>query len=219
MTTVKLLLVDDHQLFLQGLRLLCERVGGFTVVAEARNAAEAVAQAQTAQPDVILMDILLPGENGISAIRQIISDNPNARIIALTMERQEQYMLDAVRAGARGYLLKSVDANELIAAIEAVHRGDYLIDPVIAARVLSELHLSPQTPPSNEMLTESEMSVLRLVASGADNQEVADALNYSVHTVANRLRTIYEKLRVTNRTQAALYALRQGWAVLDEPSS
>ncbi len=116
MATVKLLLVDDHQLFLQGLRLLCERLGGFTVIAEARNSAEAVALARSTQPDVILMDILMPGANGVEAIRQIMSENPGARIIALTMERQEQYMLNAVRAGARGYLLKSVDANELIAA-------------------------------------------------------------------------------------------------------
>ena len=111
-----------------------------------------------------------------------------------------------------------MDARDLIAAIEAVHRGDYLIDPLIASRVLSELHLAaPPRVPQVEPLTEGEMAVLRLVAQGVDNQEIAQALNYSVYTVANRLRTIYAKLHVTNRTQAALYALRQGWAALDEP--
>ena len=115
-------------------------------------------------------------------------------------------------------MLKTVDAHELLAAIAAVQRGDYLIDPIAAARVLSELHLGmPPQVPRGEPLTEGEMAVLRLVAQGVDNREIAQALNYSVHTVANRLRTIYEKLHVTNRTQAALYALRQGWATLDEP--
>ena len=126
-------------------------------------------------------------------------------------------MLDAIRAGARGYLLKTVDADDLIAAIEAVHRGDYLIDPIIAARVLSELHLGRSEMPRVEALTEGEMIVLRLVALGVSNDEIARMLNYSVYTVANRLRTIYEKLQVSNRTQAALYALRQGWVMLDEP--
>jgi NarL family two-component system response regulator LiaR len=134
------------------------------------------------------------------------------------MYRQEQYMLAAIRAGARGYLLKTVDARDLIAAIEAVHRGEYLIDPISASRVLSELHLGAPDLPCIEPLTEGEMAVLRLVAHGVDNQDIAQALNYSVYTVANRLRIIYEKLHVTNRTQAALYALRQGWATLDEPS-
>jgi len=123
-----------------------------------------------------------------------------------------------VRAGARGYLLKTVDARELIAAIQAVHRGEYLIDPIIAARVLSELHLHAPERPGVEPLTESEIAILRLVARGMDNQDIARELRYSIHTVTNRLRTIFEKLHVANRTQAALYALRQGWATLDGPS-
>ena len=201
----------------QGLRQLCEGLGGFMVVAEAENGAQAVAMARTTQPDVILMDIVMPELDGIEAMRQIMSETPNARIIVLTMYRQEQYMLDAIRAGARGYLLKTVDATDLISAIKAVHRGDYLIDPIIAARVLSELHMAIPELPGVESLTKSEMAVLRLVAQGVDNQSIARTLNYSVFTVANRLRTIYEKLHVTNRTQAALYALRQGWVTLDEP--
>ncbi len=217
MSPIRLLIADDHTLVRQGLRQLCEGLGGFTVVAEAENGARAVALARTVQPDVILMDIVMPDVDGVEAIRQIIRETPAARIIALTMYRQEQYMLDAIRAGARGYLLKTVDAGELIAAIEAVHRGDYLIDPLIASRVLSELHLGMPELPRVEPLTEGEMAVLRLVAQGVDNQDIAQALGYSVYTVANRLRTLYEKLHVANRTQAALYALRQGWATLDEP--
>ena len=217
MSPIRVLIADDHTLMRQGLRQLCEGLGGFTVVAEAKSGAQAVALAHTTQPDVILMDIVLPGVDGVEAIRQIVSETPATRIIALTMYRQEQYMLDAIRAGARGYLLKTVDADELIAAIEAVHCGDYLIDPIIAARVLSEFHLAMPEQSSMGPLTESEMAVLRLVAQGVENEHIAQALNYSVYTVANRLRTIYEKLHVSNRTQAALYALRQGWATLDEP--
>ena len=218
MSPVRILIADDHTLMRQGLRQLCDGLGGFTVIAEAKNGAEAVELARTARPDVILMDIVMPDIDGVEAIRQILRETPSARIIALTMYRQEQYMLDAIRAGARGYLLKTVDAQELIAAIEAVHRGDYLIDPIIAAHVLSEFHMQMPEPSHVEPLTESEMAVLRLVARGVENEHIAQALNYSVYTVANRLRTIYEKLHVTNRTQAALYALRQGWATLDEPT-
>lgn len=217
MSPIKILIADDHTLMRQGLSQLCEGMGGFSVVAQAVDGSQAVALARTTRPDVILMDIVMPNMDGVEAIRRIMDADPTARIIALTMYRQEQYMLDAIRAGARGYLLKTVDADDLIAAIEAVHRGDYLIDPIIAARVLSELHLGVPELPRIEPLTESEMAVLRLVAQGVDNQGIAQALNYSVYTVANRLRTIYEKLHVTNRTQAALYALRQGWAELDEP--
>ncbi len=217
MPPIRILLADDHTLVRQGLRQLCEGLGGFTVVAEAANGVQAVALARRARPDVVLMDIVMPDLDGVSAIRQIMRESPNARIIALTMYREEQYMLDAIRAGARGYLLKTVDAADLIAAIEAVYRGDYLIDPIAAARVLGELRLAAPQPPRVDLLTEGEMAVLRLVARGVENEEIARTLNYSVYTVANRLRTIYEKLHVANRTQAALYALRQGWATLDEP--
>jgi NarL family two-component system response regulator LiaR len=217
MPPIRVLIADDHTLVRQGLCQLCEGLGGFVVVADAENGAQAVALARTTQPDVILMDIVMPDIDGVEAIRQIMRETPAARIIALTMYRQEQYMLDVIRAGARGYLLKTVDAQDLIAAIEAVHRGDYLIDPITAARVLSEFHLAVPEQPRIEPLTEGEMAVLRLVAQGVDNQGIAKALNYSVYTVANRLRTIFDKLHVANRTQAALYALRQGWATLDEP--
>jgi DNA-binding NarL/FixJ family response regulator len=218
MPPIRILIADDHTLVRQGLRQLCEVVGGFTVLAEAENGSQAVTLAHTLRPDVILMDIIMPDMDGVEAIRRIIHETPSACIIALTMVRQEQYMLDAIRAGARGYLLKTADTRELITAIEAVHRGDYLIDPIIAARVLSELHLAkPPLAPPIEPLTESEMAVLRLVACGVENEHIAETLYYSTYTVANRLRTIYEKLHVTNRTQAALYALRHGWVALDEP--
>jgi two-component system, NarL family, response regulator LiaR len=218
MSSIKILIADDHTLMRQGLRQLCEGLGHFMVVAEAENGTQAVELIHSTQPDIILMDIIMPGMDGVEAIRQIIAETPVARIITLTMYPEEKRMLAATRAGARGFLLKTVDARDLIAAIEAVYRGEYLIDPIIAARVLSEFHLPVPKHPFVDPLTEGEMAVLRLVAQGVENQDIAQELNYSAYTVANRLRTIYEKLHVTNRTQAALYALRQGWVTLDEPS-
>ena len=219
MPAARILIADDHTLMRQGLCQLCERLGGFIVVAEAANGAEAVALAHSEQPDVILMDIRMPELDGVQATRQIIHARPTARIIALSMYEQEQYMLNAVRAGVRAYLLKTVDAGALIAAIKAVHHGAYLIDPAIATRVLSELHLTAPGLSPTEPMTESERKVLHLVARGMDNLDIAQALNYSVYTVANRLRTIYGKLHVTNRTQAALYVLSQDQAKMDDPQA
>lgn len=218
MMSIRILIADDHTLMRQGLHEICTSMGRFTVVAEAKDGAEAVDLRRTCAPDVILMDLAMPRMDGVDAIRRILAEAPASRIIALTMYREEPFMLAAIRAGARAYLLKTVDASELIAAIEAVHRGEYLVDPVIAARVLGELHLMPKDLPKFQRLLEKEIEVLRLVAQGRDNREIADALDWSIHTVSNRLRVIFEKLHVTNRTQAALYALRQGWATLDQPS-
>lgn len=212
---IRILIVDDHTLMRQGLHEICTGAG-LTVVAEARNGADAVALRRTTAPDVILMDLAMPEVDGVAAIRQIVAEAPTSRIIALTMYREEPYMLAAIRAGARAYLLKTVEAHELIAAIQAVHRGEYLIDPIVAARVLGEFHVAPPAIPPFQALLEKEIEVLRLVAQGLDNRDIAKALHWSVHTVSNRLRVIFEKLHVDNRTQAALYALRQGWATLDE---
>jgi two-component system, NarL family, response regulator LiaR len=215
---VRILIVDDHTLMRQGLHEICAGLGGFTVVGEARSGAEAVALRRTAQPDVILMDLAMPEMDGAEAIRRIMSEAPASRIIALTMYREEPFMLAAIRAGARAYLLKTVEAAELIDTVNAVHRGEYLIDPIIAARVLGEFHLPVVPAAKPAVLLETEIAVLRLVAQGLDNREIAKRLHYSEHTVSNRLRTIFDKLHVTNRTQAALYALRQGWASLEDTS-
>jgi len=213
---IRILIADDHTLMRQGLREICEGLGGFTVVGEAKHGAEAVAMRRALEPDVTLMDLAMPEVDGAEAIRRIMAEAPASRVIALTMYREEPFMLSAIRAGARAYLLKTVEAADLIAAIQAVHRGEYLVDPVIAARVLGEFHLPQAEGLKHAVLQEKEIEVLRLVAQGLDNRDIARALNYSEHTVANRLRTIFDKLHVTNRTQAAIYALRQGWASLEE---
>ena len=219
MKPIQILIVDDHTLVRQGLRQICEALGGFKVIGEANDGSKAVGMAAALRPDVILMDIVMPKTDGVHAIQQIMRKNPRARIIALTMYRQEHYMVNATKAGARGYLLKNVDAEELLKAIRAVARGEYLIDPIVATKVLSELHLTDSDaldPTKVRPLTESEMAILRLVAQGIENDQIAQQLSLSVYTVGNRLRSIYSKLHVNNRTQAALYALRHGWATLED---
>lgn len=216
MSSIRVLIADDHRLFRQGLRQICETVGGLQVVGEAENGGEAIEMAQRLQPDVILMDINMPILDGVQATSLITESNPAARVIILTMYKQDQYVFEAIKAGARGYLLKDIDEQELVDAVRAVHRGEALIDPGLAARLLDEFRRLSQSAADVEDLTPAEMDVLRLVAQGADNKTIAEQLALSERTVANRLSEIYQKLHVANRTQAALLALRRGWAKLEE---
>lgn len=216
MSHIRVLIADDHRLFREGLRQICEIVGGFEVVGEAENGQKTIDLAQQLEPDVVLMDIQMPGLDGVQATRSITELVPAAKVIILTMYRQDHYVFEALKAGARGYLLKDTDGQALIKAVRAVHRGEALIDPATAARVLEEFRrLSQLVSADSEKLTEGEMDVLRLVAEGEENKVIAERLFISESTVANRLREIYQKLRVNNRTQAALSALRRGWAKLD----
>lgn len=220
MSSIRILIADDHRLFRQGLGQICEVKGGFDVVGEAENGQEAVELARQLKPDVILMDIRMPIMDGVQATSFLSEEDPTRPVIILTMQREDQYLFDAIKAGARGYLLKDVDAQTLLDAIRRVHRGEALIDPVLAAKVLNEFRRlsDPKASEQEKMehLTEGEMEVLRQVAQGLDNREIAGQLNLSESTIANRLRDIYQKLHVNNRTQAALYALRRGWASLEE---
>ena len=220
MARYEYLIADDHRLFRQGLVQICESKGGFSLIAEAENGQEAVELAHRLKPDVILMDIRMPVLDGVQATGKITAVDPEIPVIVLTMYREDQFIFDAIRAGARGYLLKDTDADELLDAIQVVHRGEALIDPLIATRVLEEFRRlnDPEVIQQEQLerLTEGEMTVLRLVAQGEDNRAIAASLNLAESTVANRLRIIYQKLHVNNRTQAALYALRRGWASLDD---
>lgn len=219
MSSIRVLIADDHRIVRQGLCHVCERTGGFVVVGEAQDGQQAVKIAQQLRPDVILMDVNMPVLDGVQATRLIVEAEPSMRVIILTMYRRDRYVFEAIKAGARGYLLKDVDEQDLVDAIRAVYRGEALINPSLAAKLLDEFRRLSQVADEAQdvqSLTGGEMDVLRLVAQGADNRTVAERLILSERTVANRLSTIYEKLHVNNRTQAALVALRQGWAQLEQ---
>ena len=211
---ITLLIADDHALFRRGLRQLCEINGGFSVLAEAQTGQEAVALARQHKPDVILLDIRMPDLTGVEATRTILDEDPTARILILTMYQQDHYVEAAIRAGARGYLLKTCEEETLFSAIQALHRGEGWLDSAVAPRVMAQLAQTETTTPFR--LSEQEIETLRYVVQGADNQTIADLMHVSSGTVANRLRVIYDKLGVRNRTEAAIYALRQGWATLDD---
>lgn len=217
MPPISVLIADDHRLFRQGLCYVCES-GGLTVVGEAGNGQEAVELARQLKPDIVLMDVQMPVLDGVQATALITQQSPATRVIVLTMYRQDQYVFEAIKAGARGYLLKDIDEQELLEAVRAVHRGEALVNPTLATHLLEEFRRLSQAASGEETLetlTPGEMEVLRLVAQGADNKTIAERLTLSERTVANRLSEIYQKLHVNSRTQAALVALRRGWAPLE----
>jgi DNA-binding NarL/FixJ family response regulator len=209
MSRVRLLLADDHRMFRQGLRELIERKTSFEVVGEARTGREVLDQIDRLRPDIILLDIQMPELDGIAVARQLAVSHPAIKIIMLTMYRQDEHLLEAIRAGVKGYLLKDADAEELLAVIERVENGESAIDPALTARVFEAVR-RPTAPGMVESLTERELDILRLVAAGHDNRTIAAQLYLSEKTVGNRLSEIFQKLNVTNRTQAALVAVQRG---------
>jgi two-component system, NarL family, response regulator LiaR len=214
---IRILLADDHALFRQGLKSLLETEDDLRVIGEAQTGREAVRYAADTKPDVILMDIQMPELDGVKATQSILEINPNANVIILTMYRQDSYVFEAVKAGARGYLLKDVDSTALIAAIHQIYEGGTLLDPEMAKNVLEDFRVKKESLPDENRgdLTEREAAILRLLAQGSSNQEIALKLNISEKTVRNRLSEIFAKLQLNNRTQAALYAIREGLASLD----
>lgn len=219
MAEVRILIADDHTLFRQGIRQMCEMVGGYQVIAEAENGEEAIEKALSLRPDVVLMDIHMPGINGVEATRQICSRNPAIRVLILTGYPQEDIVLDAITAGASGFVLKDAEWNDLMTAIRQVSEGQGWIVPAVASRLLDEYRrlTRPSAQPSPApTLTQPEMDVLVLVAHGLENDEIAQRLQVTEKTITNRLSKIYRKLGVKTRTQAALFALRLGWASLED---
>jgi len=213
---IRVLVVDDHLVVRAGIRTLLAPEPDVEVVGEARDGAEAVAEALQLRPDVILMDLVMPQMDGIAAIELILAGRPEARVLVLTSFEADDKVFPAIRAGALGYTLKDFGPAELMRAIQRVHRGESSLHPTIARRVLQELAHPPQRPPTSEPLTEREVEVLRLIAHGESNQEIAAALRISEGTVRVHVSNILSKLHLASRTQAALYALREGLASLDD---
>jgi NarL family two-component system response regulator LiaR len=213
---IRVLVVDDHVVVRQGIRALLATETDIEVVGEAENGREAVAEAEGLQPDVILMDLVMPEMDGIEAIGRITARQPEARILVLTSFAADDKVFPAIKAGALGYLLKDSSPEDLVAAIHQVHQGESSLHPTIARKLLQELSQPPDKPPTLDPLTEREVEVLKLVAQGRSNQEIAEALVISEATARTHVSNILHKLHLASRTQAALYALREGLASLDD---
>ncbi len=213
---IRVLITDDHSIVRKGIRALLATESDIEVVGEAGDGAEAAAQAQALHPDVILMDLVMPKVDGIEATRRILAQQPGMRILVLTSFAADDKVFPAIKAGALGYLLKDSGPEELVQAIHQVHRGEPSLEPSIARKVLLELSQPPKTPLTAEPLTGREVDVLRLVAQGRSNRDIAEELVITEMTVRTHVSNILGKLHLASRTQAALYALREGLASLDD---
>jgi two-component system, NarL family, response regulator LiaR len=203
---IRILIVDDHSVVRQGLRMFLSTDLGMEVVGEASNGSEAVAQAESLQPDVVLMDLLMPGMDGVQAIGIIRQRFPHVEVIALTSVLEDHAVVSAIRAGAIGYLLKDTESDELIKAIRAAAAGQVQLSPKAAERLMREI----RAPESPEKLTGREMDVLRALAEGRSNKEIAGELGLGETTVKTHVSNILMKLGLPSRTQAALYAVKIG---------
>ncbi|ACZ86270.1 transcriptional regulatory protein DegU [Streptosporangium roseum] len=206
---IRVLLVDDHPLLRHGLRALLEQVGGAEVVGEAGDGEEAIALVLSLNPDVVVMDLVMPGVTGIEATRTLIDRRPDLGVLVLTMSEDDASVFAALRAGARGYVLKGADGNDFIAAVRAVARGEAVYGPAVARRIRRFLTTGPESGPFPE-LTQREREILDLLASGKSNAEIARRLFLSQKTVKNHLTSIFAKLQVADRTQAVVRARRAG---------
>ncbi len=217
MEPIRILLADDHTLFRKGIRALIDQMRDMEVVGEGANGQEAVSQARELVPDVILMDIQMPAINGIEATRNILQENPHIGVVLLTMFDDPESVFSGMRAGARGYVLKEAEPEELRRAIEAAYWGEVILCPIIAKKVLQHFgrDREPQQPGlPYDGLTPRELEVLQLAADGLSNEDIAGRLVISEKTVKNHIANIFSKLQVNDRTQAVLYALRKGLVTL-----
>jgi len=207
---IRILIADDHPVVREGLFAMLSRESDFEVVGEARDGVEAVNKAKELSPEVVLMDLRMPELDGVEAMNQIKSAKPETKFIILTTYSDDEYIFRGIEAGARGYLLKDAPREELFKAIRAVHRGESLIQPVVASKVLDRLMELSRRAPSGEELSERELEVLRLMAKGAANKEIGVELSIAQSTVKTHISTIFQKLGVNDRTQAVTEALKKG---------
>jgi two-component system NarL family response regulator len=211
---IRVLIVDDHALFRRGLQMVLEQESDIIVVGEGGDGAEAVSKAQELMPDVVLMDVRMPKRGGIDATKQIKEILPHVKILMLTISDEEADLYDAIKAGATGYLLKEVSIEEVGAAIRSVQTGQSLISPSMASKLLSEFATMVKRADEKQAapqprLTDREMEVLKLVAKGRNNRDIAKELFISENTVKNHIRNILEKLHLHSRMEAVVYAVRE----------
>jgi NarL family two-component system response regulator LiaR len=218
---IRVFIAEDHAIVRKGICALLTLEPDIEVVGEAGNGREAVRGIDSTQPDVILMDLVMPEMDGIEAIQQVMARQPQARILVLTSFATDDKVFPAIKAGALGYLLKDSEPRDLVDAIRQVYRGESSLHPRIARKLMQELSHPPASlrPPTPDPLTEREMEVLRLVAQGKSNREIADDLTVTEGTVRVHVSSILSKLHLASRTQATLYALREGLASLDDGSA
>ena len=213
-----MLVVDDHAVVREGLRTFLELQDGIAVVGEAADGEEALVEAERLRPDVILMDLAMPRLDGVGAMRELRGRLPRARVVVLTSFADDDRLLAALQAGAAGYLLKTVQPQELARAVRAAHAGGAMLDPAVAARLVEAIAAPPTPPPSPpstnpaDQLTPREREVLGLIGAGRSNKRIALELGVSEKTVKTHVGHLLAKLGVSDRTQAALYAVRAGWS-------
>jgi len=219
MGNINIILGEDHLITRQGIRRLLEDERGLTIIGEASNGEEAVEMVSEMKPDVVIMDIAMPKLNGIEATRQIKLNNPRTGVLILSAYDDDEYVFAMLKAGAAGYLLKSVSGDELVKAVKAIHKGEPVLDPVIAKKVMNYFKLPDKVPgmeEESEHLSDRELGIIKLAAKGLTNKEIADDLHLSYRTVEGHMRDVFNKLGVGSRTEAVLYGLKKGWFTLDE---
>jgi NarL family two-component system response regulator LiaR len=212
---IRILIADDHAIVRKGLRTLIASDASMELVGEAADGIEVVLKARALQPDVILLDMVMPRQDGLAAIRQIKAENTEARILVLTSFAEDDRVFPAIKSGALGYLLKDSSIDNLLQAISDVYHGKSSLDPTVARMLIREINKPSNLPPTPDPLSEREAEVLKLVAQGLSNGEIAASLIIGERTVGNHISNILSKLHLANRTQAAIYALREGIATLD----
>lgn len=223
MNGINIIIADDHTVVRKGTRQILEAEADFKVVGEAANGEEAVQLSTNFKPDVAIIDVSMPVLDGIEATRQIKALSPDTAVLILSAYDNDEFVFALLEAGAAGYLLKDVSGEEIVSAVRAIQRGESVLHPVIARKVMNRFFPGVNgasekidKKESEKVLGERELEVLRLACHALSNQEMADQLNLSLHTIEAHMRHIFSKLHVSSRTEAVLYALKQGWITIDD---